>query len=273
MKTKQSRQHWQIVSFLILTAIVIIACGGSPDPTATSQPVQEQPTQQPPQQPTNEPIIIPTNTTEPFVFPTAEVTQEVTEDVSEDPAWYVEEWDDDNSAWYTSVELNSDSGDVDEANIYTEDGKLVFEMGKWLIGYVFYDPWSYEDVRLDVEVENRGANTNNVLLVCRYTDEGLYLVNIANSGLYAMYAYDGPSETYYRMADGGSTRIKTGKETNTYSLICEGRDIILGINGYEVKKFTDNKYVFREGLVGVGVASEDVLPIKLEFEFVGISQP
>jgi len=269
MKTKQSRKSWQIVSFLILTAIVIIACGGSPDPTATSQPVQEQPAQQP----TNEPIIIPTNTTEPFVFPTAEEIQEVTEEVSEDPAWYVEEWEDDNSAWSVYTETNGSDGDLDEIDIYTESGKLKFEMDKYLIGYVLYDPWLYEDVRIDVQSENRGANTFTVSIICRYSEEGYYVVDISSGGLYTMYAYDAYTEEYYSLANGGSTYIKQGKDTNTYTWVCEGRDLTLGVNGYEVKKFTDNKYVFREGLVGAGVTSYGVIPIKVEIEYIEISQP
>lgn len=264
MKSRTKRQL-EIISFIIISAIIMLACGSSPDPTATLSPVIEQPDVQPTQQ-----IVVPTNTTQSVVLPTEEETEDSGEDY---PAWFLEEWDGDTSGWYTSVEKNGDTGNLDEADIYTEGGKLIFDLGKWLIAYSFYDPYYYEDVRLDVEVENRGANTNNVLLVCRYSDEGLYLVNIANSGLYAMYAYDGHSDAYYRMADGGSKLIRTGKETNTYTLICEGKTLTLGINGEEVRSYTDNKYVFREGGVGIGVASEDIMPVKLEFEYVNISVP
>ena len=270
MKTNQSRKSWQLASFLILTVIVILACGGSPDPTATSQPVLELPTQQP----TKEPVIISTNTTEPFVFPTAEETQEVTQEVvNEDPAWYVEEWDDDNSAWSVYTETNGSGGDLDEIDVFTENGKLKFQMDKWLYGYVLYDPWIYTDVRIDVESENRGANTFTVSIICRYSDEGYYVVDISSGGLYTIYAYEAYTEEYHSLANGGSTYIKQGKDTNTYTWVCEGRDLILGVNGYEVKKFTDNKYVFKEGFIGAGVTSYDIIPIKVEFEYIEISQP
>lgn len=265
MKTKQSRKSWQVVSFLILTAIVILACGGSPDPTATSQPVQ---------QPTNEPIVFPTNTSEPFVFPTSEETQEVTEEVfDEAPAYYTEEWDDDNSDWSVYKEPNGGDANPEDIDIYIEDGRLNFEMDKWLYGYVLYDPWYYEDVRLDVEVENRGANTFTVSIICRYSDEGYYVVDISSGGLYTIYAYDPYTEEYISLANGGSTYIKQGKDTNTYTWICEGRDLTLGVNGNEVKTYTDNKYVFREGFVGTGVTSYEVIPVKVEFENVTISEP
>ena len=262
------RQNWKTTIFLVVTAAVLLACGSSPDPTATLSI--------PPVDPiTQEPVVMPSATREPFVFEETETVEETVEEpIDEDyPAFYVEEWDSDTDAWFTSFEKNADSGDLDEGEIYTENGKLVFELGRWLIGYVFYDPFTYEDVRLDVKVENRGANTNNVLLVCRSSDEGQYLVSVSNGGLYSIYAYEGASDTYYRMANGGSNLIKQGKEINTYTLICEGRDLILGINGTEVKKWTDNRYVFRDGMVGIGVASEDVQPIKLEIDYIEISVP
>jgi hypothetical protein len=56
------------------------------------------------------------------------------------------------------------------------------------VGEFTYDPYVYEDVRIDARVINRGVNNNNVSLVCRYTDSGWYEFNIANNGLYWIYA-------------------------------------------------------------------------------------
>jgi hypothetical protein len=91
--------------------------------------------------------------------------------------------------------------------------------------------------------------------------------------LYAMYAYNGANKTYARIADGGSNKIKAGKEINEYSLVCNERKLVLYINGNEVRSYTDNQYIFREGLVGVGLASENQLPVKVEFDWVKISEP
>ena len=157
--------------------------------------------------------------------------------------------------------------------ISVQDGRLTFNLDKWLIAYVFYDPFEYGDVRVDVSVENRGTNVNDVLLVCRSSDEGLYLVNIANSGLYSMYAWDGATDVYTRIADGGSKNIRSGKETNSYSLVCKDKKITLYVNDKKVREYTDNRFVFRKGHVGVGVASEKELPVKIEFEYVTISEP
>jgi hypothetical protein len=187
--------------------------------------------------------------------------------------FFTEEFDTDTGNWSQEVVLNNDEGDTGEAKVSVADGRLVFDLGKELIAYRFYDPYEYEAVRVDVRVENRGTNKNNILLVCRVSDEGHYLVNIANSGLFAMYAYDAASKVYTRIADGGSNKIKAGKEVNEYSLICKDRDLKLYINGVKTREYTDNRFVFHKGKIGVGVASEDLTPVKVEFDWVKISEP
>ena len=56
--------------------------------------------------------------------------------------FFTEEFDGDYSNWSQTVELNASDGNPSEADIYVEDGRLVFDLGKNLIGYVFYDPSS-----------------------------------------------------------------------------------------------------------------------------------
>jgi len=220
------------------------------EPEASQQPEQPQLTK-PPVQPTEPPVQPPS-------------AQE----------FFTEEFDGDVSNWSQSVELNgaTSGGNINDGEISVENGRLIFDMGKYLIGYVIYDPYKYTNVRLDVRVDNRGTNKNNILLICRQSDEGHYLVNIANSGLFAMYAFDGAKNNYARIADGGSNKIKPGKEINEYALVCYERTLTVYINGSEVRAYTDNQYVYRDGLVGVGVASEDQLPVKVEFEWVKISE-
>lgn len=247
--------------FLLLMAVIVVvglACGPTTTPAEppSQPPVQEQPPVQPP----------PPQVTEP-------PATEAPPPAAEAPQYFTEEWDGDTSNWSKLVELNAKDGDTSQAQVYTEGGRLVFDLGKWLIAYVFYDPYEYEDVRIEARVDNRGINKNNVLLVCRASDEGLYLVNIANSGLYAMYAYNGVKKSYARIADGGSNKIKVGKEVNDYALVCKDKTLTLYINGVETRKYTDNQYALRRGQVGVGVASEDLVPVKLEFEYVTIREP
>jgi len=187
--------------------------------------------------------------------------------------FFTENFDGDLGNWSQTVALNDTTGDKSQAKISVDNGYLVFDLGKELIGYEFYKPHTYKNVRVDVSVDNRGTNVNDILLVCRASDEGLYLVNVANSGLFSFYAFDGTKKNYTRIADGGSTKIKSGKEINEYSLVCNDRNLTLYINGSQVRSYTDNLFAFREGQVGVGVASEDQVPVKVNFDWVKISEP
>jgi hypothetical protein len=249
-------QYRMLFAFVILLLLVSLACKFGSSPTSTPAPVTEPPVTAPPEQ-TQEPAPV---ATEPPVQSSAE-------------QFFTEEFDGNLDNWSQVVELNAKEGDTSQAKISVKDSHLVFDFGKWLIGYEFYKPYTYTDVRVDVSVENRGTNVNNILLICRASDEGHYLVNVANSGLFAIYAFDGAKKTYTRVADGGSNKIKAGKEINEYSLVCKERRLTLYINGSEVRSFTDNQFVFREGQIGVGVASEDQLPVKVEYDWVKISEP
>jgi S1-C subfamily serine protease len=194
-----------------------------------------------------------------------------TEDVVDDesPAFYVEEFDPDTSnvhnwSWFIT------NGDESGFDIYTEGGRLVFDItGRQIYSYFTYDPWFYEDVRLDAIAENRGKNNNNVSLICRATDDGWYEFSIANNGLWWIYAYDGD---YSMLANGGSTAVNMGKGINEYTILCYGETLALYINGSEVHTLQESNFAFREGQVGIGVSSFDVLPIIVEFDWVAISE-
>ena len=156
----------------------------------------------------------------------------------------------------------------------TKDGYLVFDIRhaqKYV--YVNYTPYKYTNVRLDLKADNRGKNSNSVSLICRYSDEGWYEANVQNDGLYSILAYVVADGRYYNIFNGGSNLIKQGKDTNSYTFICNGSDLTLGVNGTEVKTITDKIYKLREGLAGFGVSSFDSLPVLVEVDTFEISQP
>jgi S1-C subfamily serine protease len=176
------------------------------------------------------------------------------------PDFYTEEFDGDLGN-YTYFEYH---GNDDDVNLYTEDGSLVFDLQKdnlWT--YVTYDPYTYTDVTITMVADNRGRNSNNVTLLCRYsdTDDSWYEFNISNGGEYWIYAHvDGGFET---VANGGSTAVHQGKDTNTYTASCIGNQLTLYINGVEVNSVTETQHGLDEGQVGFGVSSFDVLPIEV----------
>ena len=236
--------------------LAILACGSSAPAEATVPPA-----------PTEPPI--PTE-------PPAPVAQE----------YFTEEFDEETGNWsYFIIDGSTPNAapmlateDIDDVNVSVNDGRLVFDLGsEYIYAYATYDAYEYEDVRIDVIAENRGTNENNVSLICRYSDdEGWYEFNVANSGLYnILYGSftDDNKAVYRKLADGGSNKIKQGKDTNTYSAVCEGRTLTLYINGTKTRELDDNEVVLRTGQVGVSVSSFDNLPARVEVESIEISQP
>ena len=165
------------------------------------------------------------------------------------------------------------SGNDDGFSTELADSKLRVDIEKantWL--YFTYDDYSYTDVRIDTIAENLGRNTNNVSLICRYSDDGWYEFNVYNSGNYDIFYYDNVvAKDYKLLYRGASTAIKTGKNTNEYTAICSGNTLTLGINGVEVRTVKSND--LKEGQVGFGLSSFDVLPIIAEFDGFAASVP
>lgn len=262
------------VSFFIL---VSLACGfsGQSDPTATpvvpvitddiAEPTNVEPEPTFTAIPTNIPQV--TATAEPL--PTETTADDMPEE--EPLAYFVEEFETDIPSWSYFLM----SGDEDKMDLYTENGYLVFDLqgeDQWV--YVIYDEYYYPEVRIDVLAENRGKNTNNVSLICNYSDsEGWYEFNISNGGLYDILVYSEIDGDYFSLASGGSTNVVTGRAENEYTAVCQGNELAIYINGVLEKEYTDNKYNLREGQVGVSVSSFDVLPIQVNIDYFSISLP
>ncbi len=208
--------------------------------------------------------------------PTAEVTEAVaTEDTSstEAQAYYLEEFDGDLSNFTYDV-FNFGSGSSDEATINAEDGALKFvNNGQDLYTYVYYEPYTYTDVRIDIEAENLATNDNSITLFCRYDgDLGWYEYNIDNDGEWTLYYYDNVvAQKYVQLYDGGSTAIHMGRDTNTYTMICQGQEMSLYINGEFTHSFSHKD--LKEGQVGFGVSSYDSYPVRVNVNWFEISEP
>jgi S1-C subfamily serine protease len=157
-----------------------------------------------------------------------------------------------------------------------ENGKLVVEIDQEdTYTYFLFKDWTFTDPRLDVKAINRGVNTNFVGLVCRYSDQGWYEVDVLSSGVYYFYYVD-KNYNYTALWNGGSRLVKTGNATNDYTLICSGNTLTLGINGTEVKtlQLTGGSYpVLTDGQVGLTVSSTNSTPVIVDFEEYVISVP
>ena len=189
--------------------------------------------------------------------------------------FFTEEFNAGVTSWSTFLT----SGDQAKLKQSVENGFWVFDLGaRQMYVYSLYQPEVYEDIRVDVRAENRGDNTNNISIICRYDeDAGWFEFNMYNSGLYNIYygrwKSSGTQATYLLIADGGSNAIHQGKAVNDYTVICKGNTLSLFINGDEVQTITQNMYMLREGQVGVGVSSFDRLPVRVGFDSVEIREP
>lgn len=253
--------------FLFLVAVILIvslACsvgGGADEAASVEQPADPAPVED--TSPTEPPP--PTNTPEP-------VAQQ----------YFTETFDEDAGNWsffMVNGELSTATDGFGKYNAGIDGGRYVFELDEeYQWAYAKYDPFEYEDVKIEVVADNRGVNNNNVSIICRYTpDVGWYEFNIANNGLYnifyAEYREQGTKVAYEFITNGGSNKIKTGKETNTYTVTCEGRTLSLEINGFETNSIDDNKFLLDSGGVGIAVSSFNVLPVNVQIDQVTISQP
>ncbi len=139
--------------------------------------------------------------------------------------------------------------------------------------YFYYDPHVYNDVILDLMYKNQGRNSNNVNIVCRYSDAGWYEFTVQNDGLYQIWVH---TDKYHLLANGGSTAIKTGQASNEVTASCAGNKLYLLINGVETRTITDSQYFLGEGQVGFGVnisTLNPVTPVIVSFDSFTIAQP
>ena len=263
-----------LVGFFTLLGIVSLACGISVDPGASPPEVVTVVVvaTQPPAPTPVPPTPVPPSSIPPTVAPPPTMVQE--SPTPEPQRFFTEEFDDGKKDW--AVFLTS--GDVSDLDFYANNGMLVFDIsGRYVYSYAVYEPEVYDNVRIDVSVTNRGDNTNNVSLLCRYDEKkGWYEANIFNSGLYDILYGEwkaGQTEAVYvELYNGGSNDIRTGMATNEYTLICDGHEISLYINGKKVRS-VGSEFGLSRGQIGIGASSFQRYPVALDFDWVKISEP
>jgi len=272
----------------MLIVLVGLACGGgnTADPTQPPAPNSgaESPTNPPPPTdipaPTNLPAAtdIPPATNEPIptVVPPPAQEETATEipQSNEPPAFYIEEFDADISATYSYFVANGVDGGTEM--LFTANGALTFNIetqDTWV--YVTYDPYVYTDVRIGLSAENRGKNSQNISLFCRGSSDGWFEFNLGGDGLYSILVYDALNDSYFNIANGGSTLIRIGRDTNDYIAECIGDTLNLYINGELAKSVTvPSDYRFMdEGQVGFSVSSFNSVPVIVNLLWFGIEEP
>jgi len=257
--------------FVSILLIVGIACSFGRQP-ATQAPPPEQPVQ------VNNPTAMPPAPTE---VPSTEAPPPTATEppVPQAQQFFTEEFDTPlSNDWSVFTITDPDVSDLEKVTVEADGGNLVWNFdSEYVYYYLFYNAFTYQDVKVEARAENRGKNNNNISLICRYDEEvGWYEFNIANNGLYdILYAevLDNGKIRWNRIANGGSNAINQGKEVNEYSIACQDDDLTLTINGDEVISIQDKKYGLRSGQAGISVSSFDVLPILIEMDWLRIGEP
>ncbi len=238
-----------LFGIVLVILLVTLACGTGTT-TATEAPVlSDQVATEAPVEPTSEAVSVP------------------------DSPYYLDEFDGGLENW-SEIYFTSENDTVfeDKTDVYTEDGGLRFDINlESTYIYLFNNLFEYEDVQIEVEAESLGKNTNYISLVCRYDpDLGWYEFNIAASGLVSILRYDN-NDGYIIIGEGGSEAIHQGTDTNNFIARCKGDALTLTINGDEWRTFTDK--TLKRGLIGVSAGSENVIPVKIVFNWMDVTQP
>jgi S1-C subfamily serine protease len=190
------------------------------------------------------------------------------------PDFFTEEFNGDLSNWTYHV-LRGNENQLTITPDKSNGGILTVKLNDpKLEVYFTYDPYTYQDSILSLTYRNRGHNSNNVNVVCRWSDNGWYEFTVQNDGLWQIWAYDQAGNTGYNMlSSGGSTLINLTGD-NAITAACYGNDLSLYINGQEVKTITDTHYFLSSGQVGFGLnisPSNPVIPVIVDFESFDIS--
>lgn len=187
-----------------------------------------------------------------------------TEEFDSDPRWDVYVVKDETAAHRVD-------SDPDSVTIDLSDGYMTFNIPESsLSAFYLYRNETYGDVRLDMEVENRGVSSQLVSLVCRDDSNGKsYEIEAGSDGRWIF-------KVNQRMvSNGASTAINVGKATNVYTLICVGGEISFLFNGVEPKgsPYLDYRDALPDGNVGFVVTSRKAVPVDVAINWFKISQP
>jgi hypothetical protein len=256
-------------SFIALAGLVLIvglACAvtSKATPTPVPPPVQptltDVPTVAVPPTKIVLPTLRPTDTPKPTVGP----MDFFTEDFLKDPG---------DTLWSLLL-IGPGQDNEDKLETSFEDGTMRFEIkAKDMYVYYFYEPYTYEDVRLDLKFENIGVNSQNIGLVCRASDNTWYEFSVGSDGYWYLYAYD--DGNYETLAMAGAASLNMGHATNLYTMVCEGDAIHMYVNDVELpySPFKPLNYFYTDGQVGFNISSLNVTPVIAEIDWFKISQP
>lgn len=223
---------------------------------------------------TDQPTIIPIGDTPTFEQPTTAVITDTPTAVFQ--PFYTETFSGDLANWIRFMT----SGDESMVSVRMESEKLAIDLASlddklpWF--YLINNVYTYPDVKVEVDVTNRGSDANGVSLICRYSDVGWYEFVVSNTGSYTIYAVDSVgivSQGYNQLINGNSSAVNQGVSRNIITAECKGNALNLYVNQTLVDSVTDPRFNFTYGKIGIAVSSPQKLPVGVDFDTLTVSAP
>ena len=163
-----------------------------------------------------------------------------------------------------------------DPDVQLQNGFVVFNLTQsndW--ADTIYIGQSYQDVRVDAQVEVRAGNDGAVGIVCRYSQiSGWYEFNIyADQTYMIMYGqWLSPGIARYTpLRRFNSEKIKTG--ANQIGLVCQGNTLTPYINNVRMRVYEDNKVGLKDGNIGLTASSFTDVPFVAAFDWAKVSEP
>lgn len=260
-------------ALLFILMVFMLACSLSGSTSKSNDDDEDEKEKRPSRTPRDSAVEV---TEEPILIEETEIEEPVT--YGDAPQFFLDEFDGsiDENFWFIEyLYYPEDEEDEEATPVYSavqrRDVLRVDIETPWVYLYYMYEPHVYDDVRIDFEVENKGVNSNNVGLICRYTDYGWYEFVTTSGGYYSIWRYyeDGSEE----LATGGIKSIRFGaNKKNVYTAICKGNVMTLLVNDVEIAKVKDEE-IPDAGYAGINVSSEDLVPVQVEVNWIEISAP
>ncbi len=211
-----------------------------------------------------------TKTVTPSPQPTATLEPTATLTPTPAPRYFTENFDSSLSHWST-LATNTVVPDVQ-----LQSGFLIFNLRQpndW--ADTIYFGKSYQDVRVDAQVEVRAGNDGTVGIVCRYSQiNGWYEFNIyADQTYMLMYGqWLSPGIARYTpLHHTSSEKIKQG--SNQIGLVCQGDTLTPYINNVRMITYKDTKVGLTDGNIGLTASSFTDAPFVAAFDWVKVSAP
>lgn len=160
-----------------------------------------------------------------------------------------------------------------KAGVTLDNGRIKFNMEEYNLGYYYvYEPQTYDDVKVSMEIENLGYNASTAALMCRYDEDmGWYHLTVDFQGLWALWYYDALiGKNFNFITNGGASEFDYGKGRNTFTLVCQGDEISVYVNDVLAQTVRDEN--LKSGKVGFGGQTGGTYTI-INVPWFEVSQP